>query len=120
MNYKNGSAFRNALETRLRKLIAFDRFLARLLALQPDSWLLKGGLALQLRLGLHARTTKDIDVLLRLARPEVGPFLLRAAGLTIANAGGAAGGYYFIIEPAKRLLVVASPATVTEEEGRAG
>ena len=134
MNYQTGKAFRSALETRLltqstqgtvslvrlRKLVAFDRFLARLLAVQPESWLLKGGLALQLRLGQRARTTQDMDMLLRLPRPEVRPFLLRAAGLTIANAGGAAGGYYAIIEPVKRRLVGAAPATVTEEEGRAG
>jgi hypothetical protein len=31
---------------------------------QPDAWVLKGGLALQLRLGNQARTTKDMDVLL--------------------------------------------------------
>ena len=54
MNYQTGYAFRRALEARLlkqstegslslvrlRKLIAFDRFLARLLAVQPDGWLL--------------------------------------------------------------------------------
>jgi hypothetical protein len=99
MNYQTGKAFRNALETRiltqsaqgpvslvrLRKLVAFDRFLARLLAVQPDRWLLKGGLALQLRLGHRARTTKDIDVLLRLARPEIGPFLLHAAELDLGD-----------------------------------
>ena len=71
MIYQTGQAFRRALETRLltqstqdgvplvrlRKMVAFDRFLARLLAAQPDHWLLKGGLALQLRLGRRARTT---------------------------------------------------------------
>jgi hypothetical protein len=49
---------------RLRKMVVFDRFLARLIKDQPDAWVLKGGLALQLRLGDQARTTKDIDVLL--------------------------------------------------------
>lgn len=99
MNYQTGYAFRRALEARLlkqstegslslvrlRKLIAFDRFLARLLAVQPDGWLLKGGLALQLRLGQRARTTKDVDVLLRLPRPEIGPTLLRAANLDLGD-----------------------------------
>ena len=89
MSYQTGQAFRRALEARLlnqsiqgavslvrlRKLVAFDRFLARLLAVRPDGWMLKGGLALQLRLGQRARTTKDIDVLLRLPRPEIGPTL---------------------------------------------
>ncbi|MDD5371112.1 MAG: nucleotidyl transferase AbiEii/AbiGii toxin family protein [Anaerolineaceae bacterium] len=78
MLYKSGSAFRQALEARLRtdhlktgvpllrlrKLVAFDRFLARLTMVSPDRWVLKGGLAMQLRLGNHARTTLDMDVLL--------------------------------------------------------
>ena len=77
MRYQSGSAFRRALETRLRdqslasglplvrlrKMVAFDRLLARLIRSQPDQWVLKGGLALQLRLGDRARTTKDIDLL---------------------------------------------------------
>ena len=97
MSYQTGQAFRRALEARLlnqsiqgavslvrlRKLVAFDRFLARLLAVQPDGWMLKGGLALQLRLGQRARTTKDIDVLLRLPRPEIGPTLTRAGELNL-------------------------------------
>ena len=78
MDYRTGGAFRRALEdrlrarslhtgsplVRLRKMVVFDRFLARLIQDQPDVWVLKGGLALQLRLGSRARTTKDIDVLL--------------------------------------------------------
>jgi hypothetical protein len=77
LKYKNGGAFRRALETRLRnqslssnlplvrlrKMVAFDRLLARIVQIQPDQWILKGGLALQLRLGDRARTTKDIDLL---------------------------------------------------------
>jgi hypothetical protein len=77
MKYESGGAFRRALEkrlrdlslqsgvalNRLRKMVAFDRFLARLIQGQPDRWVLKGGLALQLRLGERARTTKDLDVL---------------------------------------------------------
>ena len=73
--YQSGAAFRRALEerlrnrsiktgiplVRLRKTVAFDRFLARLIRHQPDSWVLKGGFAIQLRLVDKARTTKDID-----------------------------------------------------------
>ena len=76
MTYRNGASFRRALEdrlraqsletgaplVRLRKMVVFDRFLVRLIQDQPDAWVLKGGLALQLRLGNQARTTKDIDV----------------------------------------------------------
>jgi predicted nucleotidyltransferase component of viral defense system len=79
MKYESSAAFRRALEdrlraqsitsgmplVRLRKMVAFDRFLARLVADQPNDWVLKGGLALQLRLGNRARTTKDIDLLLK-------------------------------------------------------
>jgi hypothetical protein len=77
MKYTSGAAFRRALEdrlrqrslqtgvplVRLRKMVAFDRFLARLIQSSPDGWVLKGGLALQLRLEERARTTKDIDLL---------------------------------------------------------
>jgi hypothetical protein len=63
MKYQTGGAFRRALEqrlynqslqtgvplARLRKMVTFDRFLARLFRSQPDDWVVKGGLALQLR-----------------------------------------------------------------------
>lgn len=79
MLYESSAAFRRALEdrlrqqavnsgtplARLRKMVAFERFLARLVTAQPEAWVLKGGLALQLRLPEHARTTQDIDLLLR-------------------------------------------------------
>jgi hypothetical protein len=68
MKYKSSGAFRRALESgmplvRLRKMVAFDRILARLFFIQPGAWVVKGGLALQLRLGGRARTTMDIDLL---------------------------------------------------------
>jgi hypothetical protein len=47
MKYKDSATFRKALETRLRKMVAFERFLARLIADQPDTWVLKGGLSRQ-------------------------------------------------------------------------
>ncbi len=45
----------------LRKQVAFDRLLARLDAVAPADWLLKGGVALEYRIG-HARATKDVDL----------------------------------------------------------
>jgi hypothetical protein len=60
-------------------MVAFERLLARLLHAQPDSWVLKGGYALQLRLGDRARTTKDVDVLFKEAHGEIHE-ALRAAG----------------------------------------
>lgn len=78
MKYKSGSAFRRALEDRLRgqglasglplirlrKLVALDRLLARLIASSPSAWVLKGGFALQLRFGVRSRTTKDLDLVM--------------------------------------------------------
>jgi hypothetical protein len=46
---------------RLRKRVAFERLLARL-AFSPAEWVLKGAFALELRLGLQTRMTKDIDL----------------------------------------------------------
>jgi hypothetical protein len=69
-------AFRASVEGRLKKevgpnrgralhrrrvLMVMERFIARLSHVLPDSALLKGGLALELRLD-GARTTKDIDL----------------------------------------------------------
>ncbi len=76
MKYRSAPDFRQALErrlpalseetgrspVRLRKEVAFDRLLARLVAIAPDRWLLKGALALDYRFGSHARTTRDIDL----------------------------------------------------------
>ena len=70
------AAFRASVEARLKKevgpgrgadlnrrrvLMVMERFVARLTAVLPESALLKGGLALELRLDA-ARTTKDVDV----------------------------------------------------------
>ncbi|PKO20230.1 MAG: nucleotidyl transferase AbiEii/AbiGii toxin family protein, partial [Chloroflexi bacterium HGW-Chloroflexi-1] len=110
--YQTGAAFRRALEdrllaqsqqttvslVRLRKLVAFDRFLARLMQAQPDAWVLKGGLALQLRIGDRARTTKDMDVLLTLPRGEVQRALQGAVQLDLGD------WFTFVIRPATDAL----------------
>lgn len=99
MTYGSGSAFRRALEdrlltqsthgvvalNRLRKMVAFDRFLARLLIAQPGAWMLKGGLALQLRLGDRARTTKDVDVLLTISHIGAYKALAQAAAHDLSD-----------------------------------
>lgn len=46
---------------RRRVLMVMERFIARMLHVLPDTAVLKGGLALELRIDV-ARTTKDIDV----------------------------------------------------------
>jgi hypothetical protein len=49
---------------RLRRQVAFDRFLGRIAAAHGLSFVLKGGYALELRID-HARATKDIDLSFR-------------------------------------------------------
>ena len=76
MRYNAPSAFRRALEERLkqherrtgeplirlRKRITFERFMVRLQEKNDSPWILKGGFALELRLGERARMTKDLDL----------------------------------------------------------
>lgn len=109
MTYNDGAAFRRALETRLlaqsrqsgialvrlRKLVAFDRFLARLAIEQPGQWLLKGGVAMQLRLGSLARTTKDIDLPLALPHSAAQQTLALAARRDLGD------WFAFTVEPAR-------------------
>jgi len=77
--YASPPAFKQALEQRLksssssgvdfarrRQLLVFDRFLARIVAIFGTAALLKGGLALELRIE-RARTTKDKPVVWTLA-----------------------------------------------------
>jgi len=69
---------------RLRKTVAFDRLLARMTSAEQGSrWLLKGGFALQIRMQEGARTTKDIDVLLRDARGDAHDLLVDASKLAL-------------------------------------
>lgn len=78
--YASGAALRTALEERLkrasreegidlqrlRRQVAFDRFLARLSQSPNTNWVLKGGYAMELRFRT-ARTTKDLDFTVRVA-----------------------------------------------------
>jgi len=118
MTYQTAAAFRRGLETRLvaesaktgtplvrlRKLVAFDRFLARLTRAYPHDWLLKGGLALQLRMGEHARTTQDVDVLLTLPRAAVHSAVTQAVSLDLGD------WFVFVIRPASAALPGPTPA----------
>ena len=98
MRYESGGAFKAALEARIRrlagqdneaivrqrKLIAADRLVARLLAVERNGWVVKGGMALDLRYGDRARMTKDLD-LVRADDPEVGFEVLLIAADTDLN-----------------------------------
>ena len=79
MTYETPQALRMALEQRLlnqsretdisldrlRRRVVFERIVARLVHAEPGRWVLKGGMALEVRLRDHARLTKDIDLGLR-------------------------------------------------------
>lgn len=109
MKYATGADFRRALEmrlrtltqrdhtplVRLRKFVAFERLLARLLHNEPDAWVLKGGLALQLRLGQHARTTKDMDLMWRHSAADLHQLLNNAVTLDLND------WFRFIVEQPK-------------------
>lgn len=73
--FKSATDFRKSLEARLqglaaktkvdlqrlRRKVAFDRFLARIFSREKPGFYLKGGYAMELRL-THARATRDIDL----------------------------------------------------------
>lgn len=79
MTYSSLGAFRQALEqrlltqsretgtdlNRLRRRVAFERILVRLVTSQPGAWVVKGGMSVELRIGDSARMTKDLDLNLR-------------------------------------------------------
>jgi len=59
---RNVAAQEGVPPQRVRNRYVFQRVLARLT--RDPRWVLKGGFSLELRLGLAARTTKDLDLLL--------------------------------------------------------
>ncbi|MEM7175302.1 MAG: nucleotidyl transferase AbiEii/AbiGii toxin family protein [Chlamydiota bacterium] len=77
--FSSPASFRQSLEQRLlkaaketgidlqriRRKVAFERFLARLFAIKPYPWVLKGGYALEVRFEI-SRATKDLDLGTRL------------------------------------------------------
>lgn len=124
MRYRDARAFRQGLEQRLRdaadgdharlvnlrrRIISY-RLLARLAATAANRWLLKGGLALDLRLPDRARATRDIDLdwtapadelldaLIDAARRDAGDHLAFGVERTGALPDGVAGGHRFRVE----------------------
>ena len=79
MNYETPAAFRMALEARLasssrdtgvdlnrlRRRVVFERILVRLDDAQRGRWVLKGGMALEMRWHDRARATRDLDLAAR-------------------------------------------------------
>jgi hypothetical protein len=76
MRYATSAAFRQALDdrlkreaamsglaiARLRKRVAFELFLRRLVSVAPERWVLKGALALDFRFHAATRSTRDMDL----------------------------------------------------------
>ena len=79
MAYDSPVALRTALEqrlqseaqatgialNRLRRRVVFERIVFRIDAAEPGRWVVKGGMALEVRMPDRARTTKDLDLGLR-------------------------------------------------------
>lgn len=101
MSYETPAALRAALEARLvnashatgtdldrlRRRVVFERILARLAMATGERWILKGGFALEVRLGDRARATRDLDV--ALGQPtEDGADVRDALIDTLATAAG--------------------------------
>ena len=84
MRYQTDKDLRRALEERLRqraekdaqpiirlrKRVVFERCIVRLQQYPESPWVLKGGFALELRLGDMARMTNDMDLSVDLALLE--------------------------------------------------
>lgn len=117
--FSSPASFRQSLEVRLqtfskekgmdlervRRKVAFERFLARLFLTKPYPWLLKGGYALETRLEV-ARATKDLDLGLQLKMKgtvdEQRAFLLEKLQKSAVYA--MEDHFHFRIEPAAKLI----------------
>jgi predicted nucleotidyltransferase component of viral defense system len=82
---KNEAAERGVTLMRLRKRVAFERFLARISAVQAAGWALKGAFALDVRLGLATRATKDIDLGVADDEEAATAQLMRAASIDLGD-----------------------------------
>jgi hypothetical protein len=99
MKYTTSGAFRRVLEdrliqismqngvtlARLRKLVVFDRFMARLTAFQTTPWVIRGGYALQLYMGEQIHAIKNVDLRLVTQSPAIYPALQQAASLPLED-----------------------------------
>lgn len=92
------AAERGVDANRLRRSVAFQRLLARL---ARHGLVLKGGFCLEIRLGGLARTTKDVDVVGRLALTTDGEELREALEDLLAESLG--DGFSFVVRQPRRL-----------------
>ncbi len=111
MKYATAGAFRTALErrlvsmggrtgvplVRLRKLVVFDRLLARLVAAAPNRWVVKGAVALHFRLGPEFRTTKDMDLGRQDSEKEATADFVAAQSVDLGDY------FHFVVERTRKL-----------------
>lgn len=115
MTYETPQALRAALESRLRsqseeddipldrlrRRVIFQRLVTRLVRAEPGRWVLKGGKAMEVRLGDAARLTKDIDLGLR--DESLGASELRDRLIDALSHDVDGDGFVFAVGPATRM-----------------
>lgn len=120
MTYDSPRALRAALEQRLlnrsnesaipldrlRRRVMFERLVVRLERAEPNTWVLKGGMALEVRLGDRARLTKDVDLGLRESPIDAAELRERLIDALSRDENG--DGFRFEVRPLQQL---------TEDEG---
>jgi hypothetical protein len=112
MRYATEAAFRAALEARFlklagpnndkqlvrfRKMVAYERFLARLNVVAPNQWVVKGGLALEFRFGDRSRTTLDLDLSTPSHLSTIGEYILDAGRLDLGDY------FQYVVDRSKQL-----------------
>jgi len=124
MSYATPGALRAALEARmasreaatvpglerLRRRTVFERLLVRLEHAMPGQWVLKGGMALEVRLGDRARSTRDLDLAVRQAGEDAEAVRDHLIDALATDPEG--DGFEFRVGPAKAIDL--------DEAGRAG
>jgi len=86
---------------RLRRRVVFQRIVTRLQRAEPGLWVLKGGMALEVRLGDNARLTKDVDLGLRDEIRDGGD--LRDRLIDVLGSDVGADGFTFGVASAERM-----------------
>jgi Nucleotidyl transferase AbiEii toxin, Type IV TA system len=94
MKHANSRDFRAAVEQRLkntatgqptanlnrmRRRIVFERWLARIQITAASQWILKGGVALDFRLGNRARFTRDLDLAIDASEAAIAEHIVEAS-----------------------------------------
>jgi hypothetical protein len=103
---RNESAVGGLSPDRLRRRVVFQRIVTRLQRAEPGRWVLKGGMAMEVRLQDAARLTKDLDLGLR--ETDVDPAELRDQVIEALVRDDDGDGFRF---------AVGVPARMTEDGG---